>query len=294
MKPGLVPILLLPLVFILLQSAAAQTLAPLPELPDLAPSGPAYPQQSLEPAGGIADERIGTLEEGRRLQDALREMIVAFESGNAARLEGHLDASMIGYQHFVEGARRDMSRLTQVRIQLIDTQVVVGPDVGVVTTRFEKRFVNAIDARPGVVTGQTQLLFHRNGKSWNVAGMTGDNPFSGNAGSLAQMTFNPGALAYSGTFTTILRIVEPDAAGLPALQVTVTTTSGDRESFSVPAIQPGVFSRPLTVAPTLPTPGDGVLQESTLPFGDIVVRYTDASPGGNRPPVPVTRRIRIQ
>lgn len=273
---------------------AAQPLPPLPELPEISPPGPAFPQKAPDAPGSIEDPRIGTLEDGRRLEEAVREMIRAYETGNLALLESRIDPAMIGYQRFVEGVRRDINQMQQIRIQLIDTQVTVGPDVGVVRTRFEKRFVSSVDFRPGLVGGQTQMLFHRRGDFWNVAGFSGDNLFASNSGSLAQMTVNPGALSYGGPFTTTLQITDPDAAGQPALLVRVTTTGGDAETLAVPAIRPGVFSRPITVSPSPASPGDGVVQEETSPFGDIVIRYTDPTPGDNRPPVLVVRTIRIQ
>lgn len=275
-------------------TAVAQTLPPLPELPDLAPSGPAYSQKSLAAPGGIEDSRIGTLEEGRKLEEAVREMVRAYETGNLALVESRIDPSMVGYQRFVEGVRRDASQLKQVRIQLIDLQVTVGPDVGVVRARFEKRYVNAVDFTPALISGQARMLFHRRGEFWNVAGFSGDNLFASSSGTLAQLTLAPASLFYAGTPTTTLQITDPDAIGLPALLVTVTTTAGDRETLSVPAIRPGVFSRPLTILPTLPTIGNGQLEENGAPFGDIVIRYTDPTPGDNRPPLQVVRTIRIQ
>jgi hypothetical protein len=277
-----------------ISTVAAQTLPPLPELPEISPPGPAFPQKAPGAPGGIEDPRVGTLEDGRKLEEAVREMIRAYETGNLALVESRIDPAMIGYQRFVEGLRRDINQMQQIRIQLTDTQVTVGPDVGVVRTRFEKRFVNATDFRPGLVSGQTQMLFHRRGDFWNVSGFSGDNLFASSSGSLAQAIVTPGTLFYGGSLTTTLQITEPDAVGQPALLVSVTTSSGDQETLAIPAVRPGVFSRSITISALPATPGDGVVQEETRPIGNVVIRYTDPTPGDNRPPVVMVQTIRLQ
>lgn len=247
-------------------------------------------------------QRPASLDEAAKAQTALEEILRAYESGNVGLFQSKLDPSMIGYQHLLDGIIKDLNSQKRVRINLTDTQVMAGPDVAVIQTRWEKRFISTGFAA-NLFTGQTAFLMHKSQAGWRVSSINGDSLFaSQSTGVLAQITFNPGALS-----TTLIptwnppcdatptpgriEIVDPDMTDRSSISIEMTTSVGDRETFTVPAIAPGRFA--LSRLPILLDTGRGapftagngcvdINTGSTFPI-TVTVSYTDNNPGNNRP-----------
>lgn len=215
---------------------------------------------------------VAELAEAAKVQQALEEFIRAYETGNVGLLRSRLDPTMIGYQRFIDGVIQDGSRLRQIRLHLLDSQSLVGPDVAMVQTRWEKRFLSATDLRPGLYTGTSQFLLHRGKDGWRVAAVGGDNPFASQSGVLGRLLLTnvgtPSVPAVS------VEVIDPDIAGLGAIVVQL-------------ALRDTVI--PLTLTET--TPGRYVQPFAHAASGPVTLRYMDANPGGGRPPSLLTHSI---
>lgn len=245
---------------------------------------------------------VASFEDMKQAQAALDELLRAYERGDVQLVQGRLDPSMIGYQRFVDGMTRDVNALKQIRIHMFESQVTAGPDVALIQGSWEKRFFGVTDYTPGIFTGRSTFLMHRDKSGWKLAAVGGDNPFSSEAGTLAQLTLQPPTLSSgrvaAGDLPIQIELVDPDLAGLAQVTVEVSNAHGDREGVVLSAVSPGRFLRPtLPVARAVAvTPGNGVLEfVAGGPFpATVTVRHVDANPGANRPPSTLTRSMIVQ
>lgn len=104
-------------------------------------------------------------------------MVQALEAGDTAGIENALDRRMPGYQKFVEELRTEASRVHKVRVTLKEATWRMNAESAVMAARFEKRFVGAADAVPGLFEGRMTLLMRQEGGRWIVTGVSGDNLF---------------------------------------------------------------------------------------------------------------------
>jgi len=218
------------------------------------------------PSGPNVATRLADLDEAKKVQAALDELIRAYETGNVALIRSRLDPAMIGYQRFLDGVVEDSNRLIQIRIHLKDTQVQAGPDVAVIQTRWEKRFLTATGFTPDLYTGQSQFLLHRGKEGWRVAAFGGDNLFASQSGVLGQL-----AIGQTGDGLRF-EVLDPDLAGRGTAIVTVTTATGS-QNLQLGETTPGRFQAVRSNAQL------GAPSTST-----VVMKYLDSNPGGGRPP----------
>jgi hypothetical protein len=273
---------------------------PLPPATAIEPIQPG--KSGPQPVPAAEDEqaaaKVAGFEDMQQARDALDELLRAYESGNVARFQQKLDPAMIGYQVFLDGVRRDVAAYRNLRINLTDTQITAGPDLAVIQIGWEKRFLAAGDFTPGIFTGRSTVLMHRDGKAWQLSAVALDNLFSSASGVLARFTVMPMSLginALDGDAPLQIEVVDADMAGAETVRVTVSAANGDRETLLLPSVSPGVFrliSAPLLFETGAPTSGDGSVWVPGS--GSITFRYVDANPGDNRPASTLTRVVRVQ
>jgi hypothetical protein len=246
---------------------------------------------------------IADLAEAQKAQTELQALIRAYETGNINALQSRLDPAMIGYQRFVDGVIRDNNLLKQLRVHLFDTQVLAGPDVAVIQTGWEKRFLSLTDFQPGLFTGRSTFLLHRDKDQWKIAAFAGDNLFASQSGVLAQLTASPavftapaGGCGVCPTISIIL--LDPDLAQQGTAAVELISSQGDRESLTLTATTPGRFTGTIGTLIDNAQPiviGSGVVDINSNPAllpVSITVRYRDQNPGSNRPPSYITQILR--
>ncbi|HET7831421.1 MAG TPA: hypothetical protein VFK88_00500 [Gallionella sp.] len=253
--------------------------------------------QQTAPVKPIAD-----LAEAQRVQQALNDFITAYETGNVIALRNKLDPTMVGYQRFLDGVVRDTTAYKQIRIHLLDTQTLAGPDVAVIQTNWEKRFISVSSFQPGLFTGHSTFLFHRGKEGWRIAAFGGDNLFASQSGVLGQLTITPTVIPLASIPAALgfidipvqLEVVDPDIAGLGTINLEVVTDKGDRETFALTELTPGRYTRNTLRfgAAVTVVPGNGKI-DITGPT-TVTLRYLDNNPGDNRPPSVLTRTIRVQ
>lgn len=214
---------------------------------------------------------VADLAEAGKAQQALEEFIRAYEGGNIGLIRSRLDPGMIGYQRFIDGMVQDSNRLKQIRLHLLDTQTMAGPDVAIIQTSWEKRFLSATTLSPDINSGRSQFLLHRGKDGWRVAAVGGDNPFSSQSGVLAQLVLTDMGLPLAPAVR--IGVVDPDLAGKGSTSVQL---SYGASSILVVLMEstPGRF---------------GATQAVTS--GTVTLRYMDGNPGGGPPPSLLTRSI---
>jgi hypothetical protein len=258
------------------------------------------------PAAGETPRPPVTMQELDEARAALEEIVRAYEAGDSERIAARLDPAMVGYQIFVDGVRRDAAALKNVRIQLLDTRVSAGPDVAIVNSSWEKRFLAVNTFQPGVVSGRGVFFMRRADGGWRLSAVSGDNPFGGGSGTLAQLELSPATLAappggcvHPRCPAVRVAVVDADLAGQGAVQVEVSTSQGDRETLALGARGGGRFGLdvlPLSISPrAAPTPGNGVVEITAgAAPATVTVRFLDPNPGGVRPASLLSRSLQIQ
>lgn len=245
---------------------------------------------------------IADLAEAQKVQAELQALIRAYETGNINYLQSRLDPAMIGYQRFVDGVIRDNNLLKQLRVHLFDTQVLAGPDVAVIQTGWEKRFLSLIGFQPGLFTGRSTFLLHRDKDQWKIAAFSGDNLFASQSGVLAQLTASPAVFTAFATGcpcpTISITLLDPDLAGQGSIAVELISSQNDRENLTLTATTPGRFIGTIATLIDNGQPiflGSGVVEINSNPAllpVSITVRYRDQNPGSNRPPSYVSQTLR--
>ncbi|MBI1889792.1 MAG: FecR domain-containing protein [Burkholderiales bacterium] len=227
--------------------------------------------------------------------NAFNDFIRAYELGNTALIRSKMDSSMVGYLRFIEGIVQDVNRFKQMRLLLLNTQIQCGPDVTVIQTNWEKRFLDVRNFNPGLFTGRATILLHRDHGDWKFAAVSGDNPFSSANGNLAQVTFGPSLSIAAVTVAPVqlavtIEVVDNDLAGKGSLPVQIVTSQGDAENVDLQETAPGKFSRTnYYFSSGAVTPGNGVLEVAAGTV--LTLRYVDQNPGDNRPALLVMRTI---
>jgi ketosteroid isomerase-like protein len=284
-------------------AAVAQTPSPYGPLPAPASKPPAA-KASAEPQYG--HDRVPGFEEAQRVRDSVAQFIRAYEAGDALAIEGMLDPALIGYQLFVDGVRRNANALKDLRIQLLDTQVTVSPDLAVVQTGWEKRFIDVTTFQPGLFTGRATLLLHKDKDRWKLAAVDGDNPFSDASGTTARLSISPAVLVPPPGGCVVgacpplqLEIIDADLAGQPSVRAELITRQGERELVTLNQTSLGRFvlnTVPLEIGGGItPTPGNGVVSvNSSAGTQPITLRFLDQNPGGNRPPSTLSASAQVQ
>jgi hypothetical protein len=273
---------------------------PLPSGAEIRPYGKPADER---PSG---DERVPGLDERQKARDAFIEFLRAYETGNLVLLQQRLDPAMVGYQVFLEGARRDANALKNLRINLVDTQITASADLAVIQTSWEKRFLEVNTFAPGLFTGRSTILMHKGKEGWRVAAVAGDNLFSSASGTAATLTLSPsvivpppGGCAVGACPPLRIEIVDPDFAGQPTIAAEVVTSQGDREQVTLLQTAPGRFSLaslPLAIGPGLtPAANNGVVTVNSLGgTTTLTLRFLDPNPGDGRPPSVLTRSAQVQ
>lgn len=111
-------------------------------------------------------------------QKGLDEFFRAYEAGNIALIQRRLDPAMIGYGAFINNMMEDINNQKQTRFLIQDRTAQCGPDLTVISFRWEKRFLDLVTFKPVLVTGRASVLTYLKGNEWRLSGITGDNPFA--------------------------------------------------------------------------------------------------------------------
>lgn len=232
--------------------------------------------------------------------NAFDDFVRAYELGNVPHLNERLSGSLIGRQGVLDGAVFDATRRRQIRFHFKDTQWQCGPDLTVINTSWEKRFLDGATLTPAVLTGRFAVLMQKERGEWKFAAFSGDNPFvyvssGGAGGNLGQIVFGPviPLASIGATATTVpvsLEVIDADLIGRGSLPVQLVSNFGDAENLLLPEIAPGRFRLPQLTMSTGPVAvGDNVVQ--VAPGVMLTVRYADINPGQNRPATVLTASL---
>lgn len=265
-------------------------------------------QKENERKGGgkSGKPKLGDSEDSRKAISALQDLLNAYERGDTLYIRNRLDVSMIGFQKLMDDIARETNQCKQMRVNLFDTQIQAGPDVAAIQTRWEKRCILLPDFTPQLLTGHTTFLIYRGVNGWTLAGMTGNNPFTG-GGTLATVALSVpagtcnaiNALNIATNLPTTVTVTDPDRAGSPNVTVTMITAAGDSDTFSVPASgSAGLFQltalRYRKFTPVLLNSGSIEISPTGCPpcvCPNLTARYSDTSTTSGAQTVSTTSSI---
>ena len=213
------------------------------------------------------------------MEGQLRHLVDAYEGNDLKGFQGKLDPALPGFSRVMDAVRTDVAAQTRRRILFTDTTWVIGPNVSMFQASFEKRYFDARDLKPQLVTGQVVMLFTRAGEGWRLSTITGENPFVSraaaacSAGQIRVVSTGGGDLA-----PVVIEVTDSDLSGVSEIQIEVGTNRSDREIVRLRAVNPaGLFRGQIGVrrisTQSLVTAGNGTIELS----GDatIVARYND-------------------
>ena len=263
----------------------------------IAAAEPGTANKTAEPT--VKEEKlVAGFAEGEKAWAAFGKLIRAYETGDVVQLQSFLDPSMIGYQRLLDGTRRDANTLKQLRIHLSNSRVIAGPDVAVIETNWEKRFLGVTDLQAGKHSGRSMVLMHLDKNGWKFAAISGDNLFAGESGSLASLSFSKQSaqfISVPGVLNTAAEVSDPDMAGKGSIQVEFLVANGDREVFMLTETSLGKFVKASFLAgskPIAPNNAELDFPPGSLPT-TLTMRYLDQNPGDGRPPSILSKTIPV-
>ncbi len=206
-------------------------------------------------------------------------LIDAYERGDVGFFQAKIDPAMPGYSRVLDAMRRDATSQTRPRLLFTDQTWSIGENVAMLQGVFQKRYFDARNLNPELVTGRVVILLSRDGDLWRISAVTGDSPFESRAV----------APCHTGTVRLIsppnanaepffVEIDDADLAGLPSIQADIVTDKGDREFITLNALNPDGLFRAQVNARRLTAQGSAVTGNGQIELiGDAVVtaRYND-------------------
>ncbi|MFM7330847.1 MAG: FecR domain-containing protein, partial [Brachymonas sp.] len=210
-------------------------------------------QQQVSGSGGVSPQgnpRISSqCTPDAPAQQALDALLRAYERGDIAFLQRHIDPTMIGFGTLINDVINDSNAQRQTRIQITDRQMQCGPDVAVIDFAWEKYFLASASFQPVVTRGRGSVLISGLGGGlggqWRISGLVGDSPLrSGGAGadgtvqasssaSFGSVPLSCSAPPVSGTATATLL-----AAPAMTLGINAPTPAPFGASCSLPTVSP--------------------------------------------------------
>ncbi len=163
-------------------------------------------QQQVSSSGGVSPQgnpRISAqCTPDAPAQQALDNLLRAYERGDVGFLQRHIDPSMIGFGTLINDSINDANAQRQTRIQITDRQMQCGPDVAVIDFAWEKYFLASANFQPVVTRGRGSVLISGLGSGlngqWRISGLVGDSPLrSGGVGADGTVQASPASGSYS-------------------------------------------------------------------------------------------------
>lgn len=254
---------------------------------------------------GLGEQQQTSLAALQEARLAFEALVQAYERADVLSFERQLDASLIGRSRMLDALRRDANAMRNVRVHLSDFQLSAGPDVAVVKVRWEKRFLSANNLQPGLQTGNSVVLMHRERDGWRMASLGGDNVFGSPGGVRGTLTVSPSSIALSSLPITavpyspfVVEVNDADLIGNSTISVAVTSPQGEREVIVLSAVGAGLYRSNLVQFNNMSGPGGPVIAGNNVVevvgATTLSVLYVDQTPGGNRPAITLTRRIPVR
>jgi hypothetical protein len=233
-----------------------------------------------------SSEKPATPADKALLEAQLQALIDAYERGDVGFFQAKIDPGMPGYSRVLDAMRRDATSQTRPRLLFTDQTWTVGENIAMLQGIFQKRYFDARNLNPELISGRVVMLLSREGDLWRISAITGDNPFESRAVApcntgIVRLTSPANANAEPFFF----EIDDADLAGVPSIQADIVTDRGDRETVTLNALNPnGLFRAQINArrlsAQGVATPGNNLIDL----IGDalITARYNDQCVAGTR------------
>jgi FecR protein len=140
-------------------------------------------QQQVTQAGGVSAQgnpKVSTqCTPDAPAQKAFDALLRAYEQGDIAFLQRHLNPALIGYGSLINDVMTSSNTQRQTRIQVKDRQMQCGSDVASIDFAWEKYFLDSVSFQPVITRGRGSVLITGlAGGQWGVQGIAGDSPFT--------------------------------------------------------------------------------------------------------------------
>jgi FecR protein len=217
-------------------------------------------QQQVSSSGGVSPQgnpRVSAqCAPDAPAQQALDALLRAYERGDVAFLQRHIDPSTIGFGTIINDVINDSNAQRQTRIQITDRQMQCGPDVAVIDFAWEKYFLASANFAPVVTRGRGSVLISGLGSGlngqWRINGLVGDSPLrSGGVGVDGTVQASPATVFFGNS---------PLSCSPGNIVATAT------------AVLNGPVTAPLSGAPPLPGP-------SNCAAGPVIYTCSISAPG---------------
>ncbi len=250
-------------------------------------------QQQVSGSGGLSPQgnpRVSTqCTPDAPAQQALDNLLRAYERGDIAFLQRHIDPAMIGFGVLINDVINDSNAQRQTRIQITDRQMQCGPDVAVIDFAWEKYYLASANFTPVVTRGRSSILISGLGSGlggqWRINGLVGDSPLrSGGVGAdAAVQAIGPTSASYAAIPVTcnVTGTISASSPNLPIISGTVTFSGSGSPVCTFGATGTSttcvVSPNPLLSAVLATSPGSNVDTCVTATIGTIPVSTTSAS-----------------
>ncbi len=239
-------------------------------------------QQQVSGSGGVSPQgnpRVSAqCAPDAPAQQALDELLRAYERGDVGFIQQRIDPAMIGYGVLINDIIQDNNAQRQTRVQITDRQMQCGPDVAVIDFAWEKYYLASGNFQPVVTRGRGSVLISGLGSGlngqWRISGLVGDSPL------------RSGGVGADGAVQAV-----PASGGYTNIPVSCNATG------SISATSPGTFpnsgflffSSPPAPAPASCNPNVGTSNNCNISASPLFTLNTPAtSPGINTTSCSVT------
>ena len=239
-------------------------------------------------AGQIEQGQVAIDEDTQKIQKSIEEIFNLYESGSLTSFQNKFDSSTVGLQKLMDSIATEISQCKQIRVNLNNTKIIIGTNVAVLQTGWEKRCLQMPTLTSQLLTGEGSFMLHKSAFGWKIVGLTGTMPFSSVKIPVALTASTTTTCATISSTSTVpvlvpftITVVDPNRASQNSIQVQISTGS-DSELLTLTAIQssPGTF----TVTTVLAHQGSGIANNGSLQVlvssgscSNVRIDYTSSS-----------------
>ncbi len=186
--------------------------------------------------------QLASDEDSQKIQKTITEIFKLYEVGNLALLQNKFNPSIIGLQKLMNSIAIESAQCKQVRVHLTNTKIIVGTDVAVLQTGWEKRCLQMPNLTPQLQTGEGSFILHKSTFGWQIAGLTGLMPFTSvkfPVSLTASTTTTCATIMATSTIPVLvpftITLIDPNIAKQNTIQIQVTTAN-DSETLTLTAV----------------------------------------------------------
>lgn len=163
--------------------------------------------------GDASIAQRATRADAEQVWQQFEQLIAAYERGDLAAFDRGFAPSTMGLQALRDALLFDAAARRLPRLRFTDTQLTASPELAVIQTRWEKRWLDPAGLAPEASEGQVTLLLKREDQRWQISAIQGDNPFIGPRDRRAQLRVGAVVVALAALPQTCPVVAPPPVTG---------------------------------------------------------------------------------